>query len=134
MRDRIRGFSRLEMLVVMTIVGAIVALGAPMLKSGRIPLSRGERMAVCEMQSVVQEQARYRERFGKYATSLDQLGMADKDGYLFAMVLTRTGYAVVASPRIYLIDGRRTFYVNQSGVVRESRGERPASGESAAAL
>ena len=56
--------------------------------------------------------------------------MAEKDGYLFAMVLTRTGYAVVASPRIYLLDGRRTFYVNQSGVVRESRGERPASSES----
>jgi type II secretory pathway pseudopilin PulG len=134
MRDGIRGFSRVEMLVVTAIVGAIIALGAPMLKSGRVPVSRGERRAMNEMQSVVQAQARYRARFGKYAASLDQLGMVDKDGYLFAMVLTRTGYALLASPRIYLIDGRRTFYVNQSGVVRESWGERPASGESPASL
>jgi type II secretory pathway pseudopilin PulG len=125
-----RGFSRVEVLVVTAIVGAIVSLGAPMLKSGHIPVSGRERTAVREMQSVVQAQARYRARFGRYAGSLDEVGAPEKDGYLFAMVLTRTGYALVASPRIYLLDGRRTFYVNQSGVVRESRGERPASGES----
>jgi len=125
-----RGFSRVEMLVVTAIVGVIVALGTPMVKSGHIPVSRGERMAVGEMQSVVQAQARYRARFGKFAASLNQLGMAEKDGYLFAMVLTRAGYALVASPKIYLLDGRRTFYANQSGVVRESRGNRPASSES----
>jgi type II secretory pathway pseudopilin PulG len=130
MRDMLRGFSRVEMLVVTAIVGAIVALGAPMLQSGHIPVSGRERMAVREMQSVVQAQTRYRARFGRYAASLDQLGMAEKDGYLFAMVLTRTGYVVVASPRIYLLDGRRTFYVNQSGVVRGSRGEGSASSES----
>ena len=125
-----RGFSRVEMLVVAAIVGAIVALGAPMLKSGHIPVSGRERTAVGEMQSVVQAQTRYRSRFGKYAASLDQLGMGEKDGYLFAMVLTRTGYAVVASPRVHFLNGRRTFYANQSGVVRESRGDRPASSES----
>lgn len=126
-----RGFSRVEILVVTAIVGVIVALGAPMVKNGAIPVSGRERMAVREMQSMAHAQALYRGRFGRYAASLDQLGMAENGGYLFAMVLTRRGYAVVASPRIYLIDGRRTFYVNQSGVVRESRGERPASGESA---
>lgn len=125
-----RGFSRVEMLVVTAIVGAIVALGAPILKNGHIPVSDSERTAVREMQSVAQAQTRYRARFGKYAASLNQLGTPEKDGYLFAMVLTRTGYALVASPRVYLWNGRRTFYVNQSGVVRESRGERPASSES----
>ena len=125
-----RGFSGVEMMVVAAIIGTILALGAPMVKSGTIPVSGREWMAVGEMQSVVQSQARYRVRFGKYAASLDQLGMAENGGYLFALVLTRTGYALVASPRIYLIDGRRTFYVNHSGVVRESRGEWPASSES----
>src|SRR5277367_414807 len=111
-----RGFSGVEMMVVAAIIGTILALGAPMVKSGTIPVSCREWMAVREMQSVVQAQERYRVRFGKYAASLDQLGMAENGGYLFALVLTRTGYALVASPRIYLIDGRRTFYVNQSGV------------------
>jgi hypothetical protein len=90
-----------------------------MVKSGHIPVSRGERSVVSEMHSGVQAPTRYRARFGNFAASLDQLEMA----------ATRSGYAVVASPRTYLIDGRRTFYVCQSGLVRESRGERPASGE-----
>ena len=38
------------MLVVTAIVGVIVALGAPMVKSGTIPVSGRERMAVREMQ------------------------------------------------------------------------------------
>jgi prepilin-type N-terminal cleavage/methylation domain-containing protein len=125
-----RGFSRVEILVVTAIVGTILALGAPIVKGGHIPVSGRERTAVGEMQSVVHAQARYRVRVGKYAASLDQLGMPEKGGYLFAMVLTHSGYALVASPRVYFLDGRRTFYVNESGVVRESFGNRPASSES----
>jgi hypothetical protein len=99
-------------------------------------------MAVREMQLIVRAQTQYRARFGKYAASLDELGpraaalipaslvSPEKEGYLFAMVRTRTGYALLASPRIYVFDGRRTFYANQDGVIHESRGERPASSDS----
>jgi hypothetical protein len=59
----LRGFSRVEMLV-----------------ATAIPVSRGERMAVREMQSVAQAQTLYRARFGKYAASLDQFAMAEQDG------------------------------------------------------
>jgi hypothetical protein len=44
--------------------------------------------------------------------------------------LTRPGYALLASPRIYALNGRRTFYVNQEGVVHQSWGERPGSADS----
>lgn len=59
-----------------------------------------------------------------------ELGPPGKDGYLFAMVGTRAGYAVVATPKIWGLNGRRSFYVNQDGVVRESWRERPASFDS----
>lgn len=126
------GFSRAEILVVSAIVCGIVALGAPIVKNGRISFSAGERSAVGEMQAVVHAQTQYRVRSGKYATSLNQLEIAEKDGYQFTMVATRAGYTLVAVPRVYYLNGRRTFYVNQSGVIRESWGERPASEESPA--
>ena len=142
MRYRQRGFSLVEILVVTAIVGAIVALAVPALRNGHVKVSGGETMAVREMQLIVRAQTQYRARFGKYAASLDELGpraaalipaslvSPEKEGYLFAMVRTRTGYALLASPRIYVFDGRRTFYANQDGVIHESRGERPASSDS----
>jgi prepilin-type N-terminal cleavage/methylation domain-containing protein len=130
MRSRQRGFTLLEMLVVTAIIGVIIAVGVPALRDGRVGVSGGEAMAVPEMQYFVRAQTQYRARFGKYAASLAELASAEKDGYLFAMVGTRAGYVVVASPKIWGLNGRRSFYVNQDGVVRESRGERPASFDS----
>jgi hypothetical protein len=118
------------MLVVTAIVAAILAIAAPALRDGRVGVSSGEALAVREMRSVVRAQTQYRARFGKYAASLDELASPEKGGYVFAMVGTRAGYAVVASPKIWGLDGRRSFYVNQDGVVRESQGERPASFDS----
>jgi prepilin-type N-terminal cleavage/methylation domain-containing protein len=151
MRFRQRGFTLVEILVVSAIVGVILAIAAPALKDGHVRVSSRETTAVLEMRSVVRAQSQYRSRFGKYAASLDDLappgsGRAtgpraaglipaslaspQKEGYLFAMVLTRSGYALLGSPRIYALDGRRTFYVNQDGVVHESLGDHPASADS----
>jgi hypothetical protein len=70
----------------------------------------------------VRAQAKHRAQFGKYAASLGELGLAsaETDRYQFALVGTRGGYALLARPRIYLLDG----------VVHENLGEWPASAES----
>jgi len=142
MRDKQRGFSVVELVVVAVIVGIIGAIAVPALRSGHLAVSAPEAKAVREMQLVVRAQKQYRAKFGKYAATLDQLGPGaaalipaslvspEKEGYQFAMVSTRIGYALVASPRIYVLDGRRTFYVNQDGVVHQNLGERPASADS----
>lgn len=130
MRYRRGGFSLVEILVVTAIVGVIVAIGLPALRSGHLGVSAPEAKAAREMQLAVRAQTQHSAQFGKYAASLDELGPhAEKDGYLFEMVLTRTGYTLLASPRIYGFTGRRTFYVNQDGVVHQNLGDRPASAE-----
>jgi prepilin-type N-terminal cleavage/methylation domain-containing protein len=132
MRYRQRGFSLIEMAVVGVIVGAIVAIAAPALRSGHLGVSAPEAKAVREMQLAVRAQAKHRAQFGKYAASLGELGQAssETDRYQFALLGTHAGYALLASPRTYMLDGRWTFYVNQDGVVHQSMGERPASADS----
>jgi hypothetical protein len=115
----------IEMAVVAVIAGTIVAIAAPAVRSGHLGVSAPEAKAVGEMQLAVRAQAKDRAQFGKYAASLGELGLAS-----FALVGTRGGYALLASPRIYMLDGRRTFYVNQDGVVHQSMGELPASADS----
>jgi type IV pilus assembly protein PilA len=149
MRFRQRGFTLVEILVVVAIVGIILALSARLV-SNNAPTGV-EKTAVREIQVVVRAQTQYRSQFGKYATSLDDLGppvngqmkgprLADlipaslassrKGGYLFAMVSTRSGFVLLASPRIYGLTGRRTFYVNQDGVIHQNLGDHPASADS----
>lgn len=120
------------MTVVGVIVGIVLAIGAPAIRSGHLGESAAEAKAVREMQLMVRAQAKHRVQFGKYAASLGELGLAssETDRYQFALVGTRGGYALLASPRIFLVDGRRTFYVNQDGVIHQSMGERPASADS----
>jgi prepilin-type N-terminal cleavage/methylation domain-containing protein len=132
MRNRQAGFSLIEMAVVAVIAGTIVAVAAPALRSGHLGVSAAEAKVVREMQLAVRAQAKHKAQSGKYAASLGELGLAssESDRYQFALVGTRAGYALLASPTTYMLDGRRTFYVNQDGVVHESMAERPASADS----
>jgi hypothetical protein len=120
------------MAVVGVIVGIILAIAAPAFRSGHLGVRAAEAQAVREMKLVVRAQVIHRAQFGKYAASLGELGLAslEKDRYQFALVGTRAGYALLGSPRIFWVDGRRTFYVNQDAVVHQSMGERPASADS----
>jgi prepilin-type N-terminal cleavage/methylation domain-containing protein len=108
MRYRQRGFSLIEMAVVGVIVGAIVAIAAPALRIGHLGVSAPEAKAVREMQLAVRAQAKHRAQFGKYAASLGELGLAssETDRYQFALLGTHAGYALLASPRTYMLDGR----------------------------
>jgi hypothetical protein len=120
------------MAVVGAIVGTILAIATPALRSGHLGVSAPEAKAVREMELAVRAQAKHKAKFGKYAVSLGELGLvsSETDRYQFVLVGTRAGYALLGSPRIFLVDGRRTFYVNQDGVVHQSWGERPASADS----
>jgi prepilin-type N-terminal cleavage/methylation domain-containing protein len=126
MRFRQRGFTLVEILVVVAIVGIILALSARLVSNNG--LTGVEKTAVREIQGPpVNGQMK-----GPRSADLIPASLASsrKGGYLFAMVSTRSGFVLLASPRIYGLTGRRTFYVNQEGVIHQNLGDHPASADS----
>lgn len=116
-------------------------------------LSRGTRAraleatALADIQTIHTAQAQYHAQFGRYAASLDELGpnnigakgaaRADllqgnlpsgiKDGYQFTLQGGPSVYTINANPHTFNTTGRRTFYSDETKVVRENRGAEPAS-------
>lgn len=149
MQHRKRGFSLVELLVVLAVIAVILAVAIPTLKNAR--LNGVETMVVREMQTIATAQTQYQSQFGRCAATLAELGppingamegpaaarlipaslaSGEKDGYLFAMVATPAGFAVNANPKVFGNSGRRTFYLDQDGIVHQNWGQDPATSES----
>lgn len=140
-----RGFSLMELLIVVAILLIIGAIAVPRLNTAR--MQSQEMAAVRQIGTIHSAQTMYFSQFGKYAQSLTELGPpasgqpgpqgADllpgdlaagaKTGYQFTLTPTPTGYAVNANPMTYNSTGRRTFYSDQTLVVRENWGQEPAT-------
>jgi prepilin-type N-terminal cleavage/methylation domain-containing protein len=71
MRYRPRGFSLVELLVVMAIIEIILAVAVPIMSKAR--LNAVETMVVQEMHTIGQAQTQYQSQFGKYASTLAEL-------------------------------------------------------------
>jgi len=111
-----------------------------------------EMSAVAEVRTINQAQVQYQSQFGQYATSLAQLGppatagaaegpaaaglipgslaSGSASGYNFTVAATPGGYSVTAVPKAFGSTGRRTFYSDQTAVIRENWGQDPASATS----
>ena len=109
-----------------------------------------EMAAVAAIRTVQQMQTQYLSQFGRYATSLTELGppasgnagpsAADlisgdlasglKQGFKFTLTATPMGYNITAIPVSFNSTGRRTFFSDQSGVIRENWSQEPASATS----
>jgi type IV pilus assembly protein PilA len=92
-------------------------------------------------------QYQYQSQFGKFATSLAELGppqsgtagpsasdlipgdlaAGEKSGYKFTLSGTEAGYVIHATPSTFGTTGNRTFYSDQSGVIRQNFGQEPAT-------
>jgi type IV pilus assembly protein PilA len=59
-----------------------------------------------------------------------QLLAGEKDGYKFRVDETPTGYAIHAEPVKYKVTGSRTFYSDETQILRHHRGAEPATAES----
>ena len=144
-RDRQRGFSLMELLIVVAIILIIAAIAAPKLNTARMHTQ--EMAAIRQVGTLHTAQTQYFSQFGRYATSLAELGPpsggqpgpsgADlitgdlaqglKTGYQFTLQGTPTGYTVTAVPVTFGSTGRRTFFSDQSLVIRENWGKEPAT-------
>src|SRR6266481_4494093 len=105
-----RGFSLIELLIVIAIILIILAIAVPKLGSARMNAS--ETVVIREIQTIHQAQTQYMSQFGKYATTLAELGppasggpgpqaadlipaslaSGEKGGYTFTMTQTPAGY------------------------------------------
>jgi prepilin-type N-terminal cleavage/methylation domain-containing protein len=149
MRHRRAGFSLVELLVAMAIIAIILAVSVPIMS--RVRLNAVETMVVREMHTIGQAQTQYQAQFGKYAAALAELAppanggaegpnaahlipaslaSGEKDGYVFVMNANAGGYTVVASPKVFGNTGRRTFFLDQDGIVHQNWGQELASAES----
>src|SRR5260370_12657287 len=72
----------------------------------------------------------YWQRFGQYASSLADLGITAPTDYQFTLQARHKGYVIHAEPLLYNKSGWRTFYSNETLVIREHWGPEPATAES----
>jgi prepilin-type N-terminal cleavage/methylation domain-containing protein len=144
---RRRGFSLIELLIVIAIILIIAAIAVP--KMNNQMMAAHEMAAIRQVTTIHQAETQYYSQFGKYAT-LPELGppasgaaspaaadlipkvLADgkNSGYVFTVQNTPTGYAVTAVPETFNSTGRRTFYSDQTLVVRNNWSQDPATANS----
>jgi type IV pilus assembly protein PilA len=145
---RRRGFSTVELLIVLAIIAVILTIAVPTLMTAYTNAS--ETVVIRETQTIHQAQIQYLSQFGEYATTLAQLGppangiagphaaklipaslaSGEKNGYVFTLSRTNTGFAANANPKVFGRNGRRTFYIDEDGVVRHNWGPEPATANS----
>ena len=108
----------------------ILAIAIPYLGCG----DRMNEMAVIrELQTVNTMQIQYKSQYQRYATTLRELGplaSGDKDGYVFILTPTPSGYTIHANPKVFGRSGYRTFYTDQDGLIRQNWSAEPASASS----
>jgi len=145
---RQRGFSLIELLIVIAIILIIVTMALP--KVNKILMSARETAALKAIQTLSTEQVQYYSQFGRFAQTLAELGppasgtanasaadlipddlaRGEKQGYKFTLAGSPSGYTISAVPTAFGSTGSRTFYSDQSLVIRENYGQEPATANS----
>jgi type IV pilus assembly protein PilA len=143
-----RGFSLIELLIVVAIILILAAIAAPKLNQNRMHTQ--ETAAIRQIGTIHTAQTQYYSQFGRYATTLLELGApasgqsgpsgADlipedlakgkKTGFNFIMQGSPQGYVISAVPEVFGNTGRRTFYSDQTLVIKENWGAEPATATS----
>jgi type IV pilus assembly protein PilA len=140
------GFSLIELLIVIAIILIILSIALPQMSKSRMHAQ--EMAAIKTLNTINTTEIQYQSQFGKFATAIAQLGpppsgggegpeaaglisgnlaSGTSSGYNFTVTQTPGGYAVSAIPKAFGSTGRRTFYTDQTGVIRENWSQDPAT-------
>ena len=143
-----RGFSLIELLIVIAIILIIITIAVP--KLGNAKRFAQETAAIQAVKTIHTAQVQYSSQYGRFATTLTELGppasgatsaasadiiqtdlaSGEKQGYKFTMTANAGGYQITAVPDTFGVTGSRTFYSDQSMVIRENDGPEPATANS----
>jgi hypothetical protein len=107
--------------------------------------------AIQQVRTLLSAQTMYYSQFGRYATKLEELGPPAKgsspsgaaadlipadlaggvrNGYRFTLAGSATAFTIHADPLKYPETGRRSFFSDESLVIRQNRGAAPATAAS----
>jgi len=129
MRDE-KGFSSIELLIILSIIGIIAAVVLPNLLQPKIDVN--EVSAIKSMYNLIDAQSTYSKTndLGNYATDLNSLsklklidnalGAGIKDGYTFSISsgADNSTFAINARPETYNSTGTRSFFADESKKIR----------------
>lgn len=131
-KRRVRGFSLVELLIAVAVIAILAGMAIPNIASTRSAANESSAISSLRLISKGMEGWRIQNRGGDNGYPVDYrslavgnpgdidavLGSGQRSGYLFAGGGDTSQYQITAVPVTFGSSGRRSFYVDATGVIR----------------
>ena len=132
MRSRKRGFTLVEIMIVVAIIVLLAAIAIPNLLRARLNANEATAIAAMKTMSTAMESYRAAQTPPTYPAAITSLNGSTppyidnvlagglKSGYNFSLSGATNTFSCTATPQTVNVTGSRSFFVDHSGVVRAS--------------